>query len=209
MWKLWGLSENKCCFCGFFPPQEAQSMWLTDSLKPMPCMERWHVCPGSFLRQRAILVRFPPGFPVTLSAGAILILHCSSQSVTVISPCFSKRFFSGLSGFPQNFQGQYPCYKCGWRKWMHISEAMVCLRLSKWKVQFFGHWSCSLQDTSKKKPIILQIPLSNVFCFLGTVPSKLLPNFWVNLQRIWWLLSITSPSHLLFFLWNYFDHLQF
>lgn len=61
---------------------------------------------------QAILVRFPLDFfSVILSSGTILILHCSSQSVTVTSPCFSKiffffRVFSFFFFFSKPFQGQ-------------------------------------------------------------------------------------------------------
>lgn len=51
---------------------------------------------------------------------------------------------------------------------MLASEAMACLGLSKWEIQFSGHMACPLYDTlnKKKERIIFQKPINNVFCFL-------------------------------------------
>lgn len=120
-------------------------------------------------------------FSVTFSSGTLLILYCSSQSVTVTSPCFSEIFFFFRAFWfsSKSFQGQRAVLSM-----VEGSESLLLMSqldlgilkgnrgsLDIWIVPYVILWM-------KKEPMILQNPAVFFFFFkfLVTVPSQLLPH---------------------------------
>ena len=106
-------------------------------------------------------------FSVTLSSGTILILHCSSQSFTVTSPCFSEVFFfQGFLVFLKIFSRAMCCSKCGGRKQKLASEVTAWLGHSKWELRFSGHFGCFLCCALNDKRVSHFAKFCSFFFFL-------------------------------------------
>lgn len=122
-----------------------QSMWLDESLKPRPWVKRWHFYPGSFLRQRVIFVRFPPGFFCQFLLRHDLNLALFKPVSHCHLPLFQRDFFfQGFLVFLKIFSRAMCCSNHGGRKRKLASEVTAWLGHSKREPRFSGHLDCSL-----------------------------------------------------------------